>query len=578
MKVLDVASLNEGIHATLQEIEKIQSQLSGVQRSVRDIIALDQYLKGKTGEAIRSFYKQIHEPFLIYMHQSLTDYAEQLQAIKQAIQAFEPDKNGLIRQEFLDYNVKRSLDRTEDIAGDLVDQANREIASIGDLVSLPRLDMGELSFVVQKGRKKTREIVDRLHELDHTQTKNLAKVEEKLDVMKQYTSEMTRTFNQSGQMTHSFDFGSIYHLPTLPTLLKSIYGEPVVEEKKEDNFLMKGLKGTGNFIKKTAVTTYDVGTGAVTGLYDVVEDTAVGIYETFEDPKGTVESLSHSVTNPVETYKYIEQAIVDSYERDMINGDAESRSHWVAYALGTTATAVVGTKGAGALTKTGVATTKTAVQKSVTTVPNTMNTIQSSRLAQFLPYGPCTQVAIPGGVPSSVINGPVKRDELISMVKVNETKGLGNATRLIPGKPGVVTGGSSTKLGKGMMEEMGLKRSMKWSGYQAQHIIPSEMAKNHVIQKIGMNFDDSSNGIFLRIPANDISVKSRHRGYHSVYNQVTERALNKMDINQSVDSLQKQVYDLQRNLMRLQEKGLPLYPSQGATIELWERKLKQLEK
>ena len=52
-----------------------------------------------------------------------------------------------------------------------------------------------------------------------------------------------------------------------------------------------------------------------------------------------------------------------------------------------------------------------------------MNTMQSSRLAQFLPYGPQTQVALPGGVPYSVINGPVKRDELISMAKVNETKG-----------------------------------------------------------------------------------------------------------------------------------------------------------
>ena len=79
----------------------------------------------------------------------------------------------------------------------------------------------------------------------------------------------------------------------------------------------------------------------------------------------------------------------------MVNGDAESRSHWVTYALGTTATAVVGTKGAGALTKTGVATTKTAVQKSVTTVQGTMNTMQSSGLAQFLPYGPRTQVAWP---------------------------------------------------------------------------------------------------------------------------------------------------------------------------------------
>lgn len=47
-----------------------------------------------------------------------------------------------------------------------------------------------------------------------------------------------------------------------------------------------------------------------------------------------------------------------------------------------------------------------------------------------------------------------------------------------------------------MMEKMGLKRSTKWSGYQAQHVIPSEMANHPVIKKIGMNFDDASNGIF----------------------------------------------------------------------------------
>ncbi|MGR6338775.1 T7SS effector LXG polymorphic toxin [Priestia megaterium] len=144
-------------------------------------------------------------------------------------------------------------------------------------------------------------------------------------------------------------------------------------------------------------------------------------------------------------------------------------------------------------------------------------------------------------------------------------------------KTGSVSGGDSSKLGKNMMEEMGLRRSTKWSGYQAQHIIPSEMSNHPVIQKIGMDFDEASNGIFLRVPDNDISPMSRHRGYHSVYNEVVARALNKMDISQSTSSLQKQVYDLRKNLRSLQEKGLPLYPSQGATVELWERKLKQLE-
>ena len=408
MKVLDVASLKKGIHATLQEIEKVQSQLSGVQRSVRDIIALDHYLKGQTGEAIRSFYKQVHEPFLIFVHQSLTDYAGKLQNIEQAIQSYEPDENGLICQEFLDYPIKRGLNRTEDIARDLVGRANIEIAKISDLVSLPRLDMSELSFVVQKGRKQTRQIVDQLHELDHTQTQNLAEVIEKLDVMKQYTSEMTRTFNQSGQTLNSFGLPSMFYLPTLPTILKSIYGEPVAEDEKEkeDNFFVKGLKVTGNSIK-----------GAGVGLFDVGKDTVVGLYDTVTDPIGAVESLYHSVTNPVETYKYIEKAIVDSYERDMINGDAESRSHWVSYALGTTVTAVVGTKGAGTITKTSVATTKAGAKKVV-------DSAKRLDLTELFPYSSKYQVATVGDVPHSVVNGSkLLEDRLMMAEKLTDSGG-----------------------------------------------------------------------------------------------------------------------------------------------------------
>ena len=50
-------------------------------------------------------------------------------------------------------------------------------------------------------------------------------------------------------------------------------------------------------------------------------------------------------------------------------------------------------------------------------------------------------------------------------------KGTGEGTRLIPGTPGKVTGGSSTKLGKNMFEEMGLPKTTKRTPYEAQHII-----------------------------------------------------------------------------------------------------------
>lgn len=50
-----------------------------------------------------------------------------------------------------------------------------------------------------------------------------------------------------------------------------------------------------------------------------------------------------------------------------------------------------------------------------------------------------------------------------------------------------------------------------------------------------------------------------------------------MDINQSVDVLQNQVYDLQQNLKYLQQSGLPLYPSQGAAEGLWQRSLERIQ-
>ncbi len=61
-----------------------------------------------------------------------------------------------------------------------------------------------------------------------------------------------------------------------------------------------------------------------------------------------------------------------------------------------------------------------------------------------------------------------------------------------------------------MMESMGLPGGTNWTGHQAQHIIPAETANHPVLQRVGMDLDDTSNGLFLRTPADDISAMSRH--------------------------------------------------------------------
>ena len=141
---------------------------------------------------------------------------------------------------------------------------------------------------------------------------------------------------------------------------------------------------------------------------------------------------------------------------------------------------------------------------------------------------------------------------------------------------GTVTGGDSNKLGRNMMESMGQGRSTKWTGYQAQHIIPAEMAEHPILQKIGMDLNDASNGLFLQTPKDNISTMSRHRGYHSIYNGFVKIQLDSMDVSQNVMILQEEVLTLQNNLKTLQQSGLPIYPSQGASIDLWQKSLDRI--
>ncbi|MBW7978523.1 T7SS effector LXG polymorphic toxin [Bacillus velezensis] len=166
------------------------------------------------------------------------------------------------------------------------------------------------------------------------------------------------------------------------------------------------------------------------------------------------------------------------------------------------------------------------------------------------------------GATFPIIHADVKTTAVkdLGIVKMAGSGSSGSTpTRLIPGTPGKVTGGSSTKLGKNMFEQMGLPRSTKRTPYQAQHIIPKEFRNHPVLKKLGMDMDDASNGFFLRVPEDDISATSRHKGYHSVYSSFVRKKLDEIDVNQSVDVIEKQVYGLQQKLRELQEKGLPLY-------------------
>ena len=67
-----------------------------------------------------------------------------------------------------------------------------------------------------------------------------------------------------------------------------------------------------------------------------------------------------------------------------------------------------------------------------------------------------------------------------------------------------------------MFEEMGLPKTTKRTPYEAQHIIPKNLDVI-LYYKNRYGHGRCLKWIFLRVPDADVSVTSRHKGYHAVY-------------------------------------------------------------
>jgi hypothetical protein len=138
------------------------------------------------------------------------------------------------------------------------------------------------------------------------------------------------------------------------------------------------------------------------------------------------------------------------------------------------------------------------------------------------------------------------------------------------GQPGLVTGGSSQALGRGLMRQFGIP-GQTFSGWQPHHLIPTEARTHPVIVKIGMNLDAPTNGIMLPEPGTlGGGQLPTHKGYHSLFSNIALAELDKLDVNLPVPVLELKVFGLQQRLRFAIEAGIPLYYSKGGSDVMWQ--------
>ncbi|MCY9002872.1 T7SS effector LXG polymorphic toxin [Peribacillus frigoritolerans] len=440
--IYESQTLVSAMQTRVRQYKNLKEQLTELKKGFESIVHLDDELQGQGAEAIKGFYKaqiDVVDSWLRLINRHI--------AFLSGIQGDTIEANlseTVVTVPFLEEELTNATRNSKEMVTAQKDDLKKIFAGIDDIIQLEPFSDDAFFENIEKAETKRTQTIDKVNEIDHKWTTEYAKSEADQAAVTALMEQLKVSSTRGGVVSPLYFNAAAYKnseaYKNLEVRKKETAQYLKVKKEEAENRRIKDLKAQLDHVTdpdeflniakqigyenltptqqqyvmqlEAAKQTADIAKGIGVGLYDVGKDFVTGVWDFVTDPGETVEGVANSIMHPIQTYKYISKSISDSYERDMINGDAYSRSHWVTYALGTVVTSVVGTKGAGAITKTGLATTKAAAVKGVTKAK------ELASIPNLLPYNPKNQLSLAGGVPYNVVNGAGLKDQLISMAKV----------------------------------------------------------------------------------------------------------------------------------------------------------------
>src|SRR5699024_3605280 len=230
-------AINEG----LEEYESLRSQVSPIQRSVRDFYGLGKFMQGKGATAIKSYFQEVHEPFLITLQQSLVDYHRTLEKMREALFEYE-DSIGYIRQDFLEEDIPEAFNKVKEETAEKTLEANKVLDDVADIVSVKKIDDSEVMDNIEEGKKETEKVFEELNILDEYETGQLEKTKEDLAKMKAYLSDIRSKLKKGDISIGNFDVKSVENMESYQKIQDGIYDSDIDEGEKEEEVTRESIE------------------------------------------------------------------------------------------------------------------------------------------------------------------------------------------------------------------------------------------------------------------------------------------------------------------------------------------------
>ncbi|AUZ41085.1 ribonuclease YeeF family protein [Bacillus sp. MBGLi79] len=209
MKTLDVHALHEGIQHTIEKLDKQKQQLEKLEKSVEHLAGMKDALKGKGGDAIRTFYEECHKPFLLFFGMFIDEYKKVLKQTQHAIASVESDSHGMIGEAFLSHDARHGVKHAREVTEQLTDAVNRQTSAIGHIVSLPTVNDSFFQMETEQAERLISETLHKLFQFDGQQTQALETAKSDFQTMKKYIDQLETMYTGPKIEITGYKSGSI---------------------------------------------------------------------------------------------------------------------------------------------------------------------------------------------------------------------------------------------------------------------------------------------------------------------------------------------------------------------------------